>query len=557
MVVIPSAATITTCARAVSCLYRPLLLLLVVLLPLSVPVTPSWAEPPLDKALRQALQQTAHWPGNEAQRSSLLRLYRAHGYQPQWVGEEGPLVGAEQLLQLLRQAEREGLEPQNYPIGAIEQLWHRRSPQQLARLEILLALSAWEYGRDLAIGSCAPETVNRLWLIPRPGFDGQALLQELAGQLEPAAVLAQQAPPHRQYQRLRELLAYYRQLEAMGGWPSLPAGPQLALDVEDPRVPLLRQRLFAEGDLLFEGDDPSPRFDAPLQDALLRFQQRHGLEASGVVDAATLAALNTSVAQRIEQLQRNMERWRWLPRELPSRRIEVNIPEFKLRAYAGEQLEFSMRVMVGQRARATPMLATPLHTVEFNPEWIPPQSIVLRDLVPLQLRDPDYLSSYGYQVFRNGEEVVPEEVNWRRLRADRMPYTLRQAPGDYNPMGRYKFLLHNRRSITLHDTPERWRFEHVERAYSSGCVRLEKPQRLAEFVLEGSGLTPIEQLLDAMEREEPHAVEVAEPLPVYTLYFTAWAGEDGRAHFRRDIYSLDHNVRLPGQDSLCARLDGG
>ncbi len=509
----------------------------------------------LTESLHLWLQEASEWPDARLQHEPLQSFYHARGFAPMWVSNSGPLPRADALLQTLKEAEREGLDRNAYPIELMEHRWRASDPSVLARLELQLSNAALNYGRDLQVGHAPPEESHRLWHIPVTDFDGAALLETLAKSDEISRSLAALSPSHMEYRRLRSALAYYRQLALLGGWPTIPSGAILHVGDSRPEVTLLRQRLFIEGDLVLDVQKEEHTFDGTLRLAVERFQVRHGLKADGVVGPSTLEAMNVSVEQRIAQIKLNMERWRWFPRDPGKRYILVNIPGFQLRAYEEGKPVMVMDVIVGKPDRPTPIVSGQLHSVVFHPYWTPTPTIIIKDLIPKQLRNSEFMSKRNIRVYRNDREIDPRTVNWRKVGFNYLPYQLRQDPDPHNPMGRVKFLFHNKFDVYLHDTPERGLFNYTERALSSGCVRVSQPDELATFALAGNGNGWNENAVrKALTAKESQTVTLDTPLPVYFLYFTTWVGSDNRAHFRNDVYQLDDTMpSCPGFQELIAK----
>ena len=279
--------------------------------------------------------------------------------------------------------------------------------------------------------------------------------------------------------------------------------------------------------------------------AVQRFQARHGLAPDGVVGPATRAALNVPLAHRIDQIRWNLERWRWLPEKLPARRIAVNIPDFSLTLYEDHQPIDSMRVIVGQRKRETPILETAIHHLEFNPRWSVPRSIMVKDILPHLYENPGYLTARNMRVLYDAQEVNPHIVNWPEYHEDNFPSRLRfeQAPGQGNALGKVKFVMPNCCNIYLHDTPNRGLFKRQTRAFSSGCVRVEHPRRLTEHLLLAQKGWQKKNIQQAFKKKKRRAVKMQQPMPVFLLYWTAWVAHDGVIHFRDDIYGYDRAMQ--------------
>jgi murein L,D-transpeptidase YcbB/YkuD len=339
--------------------------------------------------------------------------------------------------------------------------------------------------------------------------------------------------------RLREALKIYRQIEKEGGWPLIPPGPLLKAGSWHEQVTIVRQRLIAEGDLELGPVRDARYFDDAVKFAVERFQVRHGLKVDGIVGPATRIAANITVGERIRQIRFNMERWRWLPKQLGQRYIMVNTADFNLAVVEHEDVLLTMGVIVGRPDRPTPVTSSEIRTVVFNPYWTLPPTIIFEDVLPLQKRDPTYFKSKQIRVFSDGKELDSEKIDWSRLNRNNFPYILRQDPGPGNSLGRLKFLFSNSYTVYLHDTPDKHLFNKDTRALSSGCIRVAKPVALASYLLgRGNGWTA-EKIQAVIESGEHRKVPLPETVPVYLIYMTSWVAENRGVHFRPDIYERD------------------
>ncbi len=512
-------------------------------------LVPLAEEAPLVVELRSQLEQRAGHHASQLLWPQLTSFYSARDYQPVWVDAYGTNARANILLTTLQQARDEGLEPSVYPLPLLAQLSRSQSPGAQISFELLLTSTFFDYSRELLSGQREPMWSGQLWYIAVDEPDSVALLQALLASDDFALALQSLPPNHPAYQRLREALARYRQMETAGGWPSVPAGKKLRVGIEDPRVPLLRQRLQLEGELQFAPVRNPLLYDPALRYAVERFQLRHGLVRDGVVGPLTLAELNLPLSRRISQIRLNMERWRWLPDQLGHRHIIVNVSAYQLSAYDHGERRLSMEAIIGTLENPTPQISGKLHTIVFNPYWSIPRRIALEEVVPKQQRDPDYLASRGIRVFSDwsgGEELPPESINWSQLHWGNFPYMLRQDPGSKNPLGKLKFLFTNNFRVYLHDTPAQQLFNQPERAFSHGCIRVKSPIQLASYLLanEPASLWNDEALLSAVSSTKTREVKVSQPVPVYLLYLTAWVGDDGAVHFRKDLYGEDEMLLI-------------
>jgi murein L,D-transpeptidase YcbB/YkuD len=377
--------------------------------------------------------------------------------------------------------------------------------------------------------------------------------------LTDAADLSTLPPAHRHDEQLRQTLKRYRQIMDQGGWPILPEGPTLHPGDTGLSILLLRRRLQATDDLLAsEPTQDRTLFDDALANALRRFQRRHGLEADGMVGPDTRVALQVPIEDRIHQLILNLDRWRELPQDLGPRYIWVNIPAFTLKVVEYDQPVMTMRVVVGKPSWPTPVLRAQVTALVFNPFWEIPPRIIQQEIIPHLRRDPTYLTTHHMILLQaqGGKvtEIDPATVDWSKPLLHDMPYRLRQRPGPTNPLGRVKFIIPNPFHITLHDTPSRDLFAKTMRAQSHGCIRLEKPIALAEYLLREDHKWTREAILDIIHQGTPQQVTIPTPIPVYLIYHTAWVDRDGEAHFRPDIYQLDtplHVTPDEGQPAAC------
>jgi murein L,D-transpeptidase YcbB/YkuD len=274
------------------------------------------------------------------------------------------------------------------------------------------------------------------------------------------------------------------------------------------------------------------------------------------VGARTLAALNVPVEERIRQIQLNLERWRWMPDDLGSRYVLANIPGFQMQMVEAGHVVKTMRTIVGQKDRPTPVLSSMITYLEINPYWYVPSKIAREDLLPKIRGNPNFLVHQNFRVFdswdADAREIDPFTIDWASLSEDHFPFRLRQEPADRNALGRVKFMFPNEQSVYIHDTPSKGLFQKTSRPFSSGCVRLEEPLALVSLLLSGQDWDQA-RLLEAVASNQRQVVILDEPVPVYLVYLTAWVEEDGEAHFREDIYGHDQELFSALAESTAAR----
>ncbi|SMF74913.1 Murein L,D-transpeptidase YcbB/YkuD [Tistlia consotensis] len=478
--------------------------------------------------------------------SRLERLYRSRGFQPIWLDAagDGLSVRGEAALTALESADAEGLDPLSYYSAEIDSA---RAAARWQDLDVLLSAGLLDYVRDLAGGRPALRGQGEGLDGDAPPLDAVATVRGLAAAEDVAAALQALAPANAQYRRLRATLAALRERAAAGGWPRIPAGDTLDPGMSGPRVAALRARLAATDGAETEVAEPA-LFDPSLEAAVRHFQQRNGLAVDGRVGPNTLAALDRPVGELIGVVEANMERWRWLPHDLGERYILVNTAAFEMRAVEDGRVVLRMPVVNGLPSRPTPMFSAEMRYLEVNPTWTVPPTIFAKDYLPKLRRDPGYLAQQNITLYvswsPNATPVDPYLVDWSQVRANThsLPYRLVQAPGPYNALGRIKFMLPNRYSVYLHDTPHHELFSRARRALSSGCVRLARPDDLAALILKevpGWDMARLEQVYAGGERTR---IPLARTWPVHVTYFTAWVDGEGVAHFYDDVYGRDADM---------------
>jgi murein L,D-transpeptidase YcbB/YkuD len=319
-----------------------------------------------------------------------------------------------------------------------------------------------------------------------------------------------------------------------------------------PHVSQLRVRLKVEGDLGPQETEDNALFDEIVEEAVRRFQYRHGLEMDGIVGPRTLTALNVPVGFRVRQIMLNMERWRWLPRDLGPGALVVNIAGFSLDVVDRDQVPLTMKIVVGKPYTRTPVFHTAVTSVTLNPAWNIPSRIATKELLPLIRKNPQYLTNHHITVLQGwGQQtqvIDATSIAWSQLSSRYFPYRLRQEPGPWNALGRIKFVLPNPFTVYLHDTPAQALFTHAVRAFSHGCIRLEKPLDLAVYALQGTPWTR-EALLAAIEQGDRRTIQLPQPLPTYVGYWTAWVEQDGTVHFGTNLYDRDRRLDMVLQKS--------
>lgn len=482
-------------------------------------------------------------------------FYERRVYQPAWTDSQGPLPQTETLLNAIRHADREGLRPGDYHLEKIEailselhqtpKLWEQPHPRQLVDLDLLLTDAFLIYGSHLLAGRINPEQIDPQWFANRREADLAQLLEDALSSNQIEEALAALLPAYAGYTRLWDTLAIYRKFAETGGWPTVPSGSKLRQGDRSERIPLLRQRLAAEGFLTNVGADDQTLFDNDVEQALKKFQMQNGLETDGILGTQTLQALNISADQRVRQIVVNMERWRWLPQNLGDRYILVNIASFNLDVLEQETPVLNMRVVAGKSYRKTPVFSDKITYLVINPYWGVPDTIAKKDILPKQKKDPNFLMNQKIRVFEgwgaNTREIDPSIIDWNNVTAANLTYRFKQDPGPQNALGRIKFMFPNQFDVYLHDTPSKELFAKARRDFSSGCIRIEKPVELAEYLLRKHPDWPSEKIRSTLSGSDftTQTVKLPEPVNIHILYWTVWVGKDDRIHFGPDIYDRD------------------
>lgn len=479
-----------------------------------------------------------------AQRDFLDTLYAIGAYAPLW-STNGK---AEKLIGIIRAAPEDGLLARDYHDEALTaRLASRpRSIAAQAEFDILLTDAFVRLAYNLRFGKANPNELDPNWNFSRSLItaDPALWLYQAIDEARVAAALDWLRPQTPDYEALETALAHYRGIAAAGGWTAVPEGPTLKPGMDAPAVAALRARLLPPGGARADsGASGHTFFDSDLERAVRAFQRDHGLEEDGLVGKDTRAALNVSAAARVEQLRVNLERIRWVFRDLEDEFITVNIAAFRAAFIRAGKTAWRARAVVGRPYRQTPIFKAAMTHVIFNPTWTVPPTILKNDVLPAVRKDPGYLAERGLRVLsRDGTSVDPPTVDWASVRGAGFPYLLRQAPGPKNALGRVKFMFPNPHLVYLHDTPSVDLFERAERTFSSGCIRVERPLELAALLLQpNAGWSPAE-MTRALADEVPRRFNLERRVTVMLLYLTAFRAEDGTVQFRRDVYDRDAAV---------------
>src|SRR4051812_21533159 len=466
--------------------------------------------------------------------SHTKRLYQLYGNNPLWLTSTGlHEARTKALTNAILAANNDGMRLDDYPIGALANaigaLKQTKTPtaEQLATADVALTASYTSLGEDLLTGQVDPRTVAQSWHVdPEEENIDSALVRNLRyEQLDRA--LATMRPTDDDYGGLSKELQKWRVIVAKGGWQAVPAGSgdvKPGGSLSPPLGAAVGNRIAVEGNTgsgsATAGSSRSGAYDRGLAGEVAEFQRRHSINVDSALGKETIDAMNVSASYRLGEIAANMERYRWLPRSFGQRYIFVNVPAFRLEAYDSGQKSLDMKVIVGQEYedKATPVFADSMETVVFRPYWNVPPDIAAKEIFP---KGSAYMASENMETFNQGGQTG-----------------VRQRPGPKNALGFVKFLFPNDFNIYLHDTPNHELFNKDVRAFSHGCIRLEKPDELAEWVLGW----PADKVQQAMrDGPDDHSVKVPKKIPVFITYFTTYIN-NGQLYFGNDLYSRDDKL---------------
>lgn len=476
----------------------------------------------------------------------VMQIYEQRGFMPAWNDQRQ--IG--ELVEAIKATTADGLNPSDYHLDRVEFAYTEllagrlASPDEWAVQDIILTDALARLGYHQYFGKVNPYSLDPNWNFRRDLNDVDPVPAIQNGIDSPSLkdYLATVFPRGWVYKQLQAALADYREIAALGGWPTIPAGATLKPGAVDSRLPLLAKRLMASGDLApTVVPDEFTSYDEELQQAVRRFQERHGIDVDAVVGPGTLRALNVPVDDRIMQLEINLERARWVLNDIGDDFVLVNIAGFAAYVVRNREMVWETKVQVGSTFHQSPIFRDEIRYLVFNPTWTVPYSIASKEILPRIHADPDYFASRDFDVkTSSGKLVNPSSVDWSQVTRRNFPYWLVQRPGPNNALGRVKFMFPNDHAVYLHDTPSKYLFGRAERAFSHGCIRVDRPFDLAEQLLGPDGWDQ-QKFQAVLEEGETKTVYLSKPMPVFLLYWTAMVQPDG-VHFFNDVYERDGEV---------------
>lgn len=466
------------------------------------------------------------YPGFKIYASEINSFYKRRKYAYAWF-EKGSLIEqAGNLSNRVLNLQSEGVYQKPPYQKELDSLVYNVSPaskQPDIQVELMLTAQYFSFSKLAWQGMDSTASLSSRWYLPRKKVNYDQYLDSLLKL--PAKEAASAEPVYRQYELLRRYLRKYHLLDAKDKWDQISLkGKALKPGDTADMIPAVKKRLYQLED--FQGDTVDRAYNAGLDTAIRQFQVRNGLLVNGLLNKETVAELNVPIKKRILQILVNMERCRWLPVSLKSDYLVVNIPEFKLHVYHADSLLWSCNVVVGQTVHQTTVFYGNIKYVVFSPYWNVPQSIVLKEVLPSLKRHPDYLAAHHMEI-TGYVEGLP---------------VIRQLPGPENSLGLVKFLFPNSYNIYLHDTPSKSLFGESARAFSHGCIRVQNPVKLANFLLNGQKNWDDSKVDLAMHSGKEQYVTLQNKVPVFIAYFTAFTDRNNRLNFRKDIYNLDEHL---------------
>ncbi len=492
------------------------------------------------------------WPNSSDYRTWLQKFYEPAGYAPAWIQGQQPVPQAAAMIQLFRDAGKKGLDPEDYDASRWEErlraLQGSANGTEVARFDVALTVCTMRYVSDLRIGRINPAHFHVGLSVEQKKYDlAQFLRDRILTSSNLPALMDGVEPPFAAYRRTEAALARYIELARADDGEKL---PEVTKPIDPGQtyagVPRLTRFLRLVGDLpadaVLTGD--AQTYGGPLVDAVKRFQRRHGLDEDGRLGPGTIKQLNVPLQERVRQLQLTLERWRWLPAEFSAPPIIVNIPDFRLRALdENNNVALDMRVVVGKSMRTqTPVFSRDMVYLVLRPYWNVPPSILRSEIVPAIQRDRGYIARKNYEVTTQGGKVVTSgdisDDVLAQLRAGKL--AVRQKPGPTNALGLVKLIFPNEYNVYLHSTPAPQLFSRSRRDFSHGCIRVEKPAELAAWALRNNPGWTLERVKEGMQSgKDDVTVNLAKRVPVFIVYGTALAYENGDVHFSDDIYGHD------------------
>jgi len=474
------------------------------------------------------------------------QFYTNRNYELAWTDNKN----IKDLLESIESAYDEGLDPEDYHYQAIQNLLVKKkssslSNQEKANLDLLMTDAIILYASHLLEGKLEQSKLRAKWDVEknaRPeNVDSLLTVTLYNKQVKPA--LQTMKPAHYMYALMKVHLKNLRSQAEEGGWPQVRSGETLKKDMDDPRILEIREFLLATGDLKSMETDQESVFDQELENAVKKFQTRHGLTADGAIGKGTIEQMQVPIEKRIEQIKLNLERLRWIFHYPDEDFLLVNIAGFHVRRFTNRQEVFNSRVIVGKYHHESPVFKGEMQYIVMNPTWTLPYSIATNETLPKLKKDPGYLAAKHMEVMDRGGNILnPSTIDWSQYSRGNFPFTIRQKAGPWNALGEVKFIFPNKYSVYLHDTPSRGLFERQDRAFSHGCIRTEDKWGLLMSLMDDPEVWNMEKINEILESGETTKIDLPKPINIYLVYLTAVADKENNLYFFKDVYKRDEAV---------------
>ena len=479
----------------------------------------------------------------------LPKFYMERNYEPAW-SDFDSFIDA---IEVLESSYEDGLLPVDYHFEGLvrirDTILHEKNVNKLdykwvAKFDILLTDAVFLYAFHLIDGKTDPHSLDVDWNFGYVDLP-EGAPENLTKAIEKKTISEQQdklRPDFPEYRIMMKELALYRKIKDDGGWETIEVGGKIDPGDSVSRIPLIKKRLAITGDLADLNNLEDEVYNEELEKDIKSFQDRHGLEADGIIGKGTFAALNIPVEKKIDMLRVNMERARWIMHNVGTDYIVVNIARYKVFIEHNYDLVYHTNVIVGKTYHKTPVFKAKLEYIEFNPTWTVPVSITRNEMIPKMKKDHGYLKKNHLVLLDGSGKVVPESVlDYSTLSAHNFPYTIRQIPGPWNALGIVKFIFPNKHSVFLHDTESRGLFKNTNRTYSHGCIRVENPLDMAEVLLRDTEWDR-EKIDELVNSKQTKRVFPKTKFDVYLLYWTTGVMGTDKIFFLPDVYERDQAV---------------
>ncbi len=475
---------------------------------------------------------------------TIIKYYIQREYSPVWADP----VNRRDYLEIIEGSKDDGLMPEDYHLEKIRSLMDlgdAMDPYNEAQLDLLMSDGMILYAHHMNFGKVSQANLRGSWKVPDTPLPGNAVQLVLnALKKHQLKELAQKfGPQHFMYVHLKNGLKKYREIATAGGWPQVPEGDALKKDMTDERVAVMRERLRIEGDLTAADPEDPNYFDEPLEEAVKSFQFRHNLNQDGVAGKKTIERMNIPVEDRVDMIRLNMERARWVMNELEDDFLVVNIAGFNIRRVTNQQIVYYSPVIVGKKYHESPIFKATMKYFVINPTWTVPYSIATKETLPKLKKDPGYLDQHNMIIMdRSGNKLDPYSIDFSQYSGGNFPFTVRQEPGPSNALGEVKFIFPNPFNVYVHDTPARGLFSREERAFSHGCIRLQKKWELLLSLTDDPDEWNMDRINEILASGETTTVYLDNPIDILILYWTAGADLEDRIYFDEDVYNRDDEV---------------